>query len=127
MRWMSCVLGVFAVLPAWGASWSLVTSTDGTSHYLDAKTLRKTADVRRVWELSSRQQVSPGGVGSQRLLVEYDCRAKRYRLLQLEAFAGPMATGMVVGSVDHAAGGAQWHDVAVGSVAQAVLAEVCAL
>ncbi len=99
MRWVMSVLGLLAAMPV-SAAWTFVTSTDGTAHYVDAKTLRKTGDLRRIWELSSSQQPNKGGVASQRLLVEYDCREKRYRLLQLVAFSAPMAGGTVVGTVD---------------------------
>ncbi len=126
MRTVLLLVTLLVASPAW-AAWTLVKSVDGTSHYIDTLTLRTTGHVRRISELTSTSLVGKGGAASHRLLVEYDCQAQRYRLLQLTAFTEPMGRGTVFGKVDDPSQGAEWHGASPGSVAADVLTFVCGL
>lgn len=118
--------GPFAASPAW-ADWTLVSSADGTSHFIDPVTLRKDGALRRVWELASTEHASKGGAASHRMLIEYDCAAQRYRLLMLTAYTEPMAAGKVFATTSHAPSAAQWHDAKPGTVSWDALQQVCRL
>jgi hypothetical protein len=126
VRTLLLLVMLFVASPAW-AAWTLVKSVDGASHYIDPLTLRTTGHVRRISELTSTTLAGKGGAASHRLLVEYDCKAKRYRLLQLTAFTEPMGRGTVFGKVDSASNGDQWHQASPGTVAADVLSVVCGL
>lgn len=126
MRTVLLTVMLFAAAPGW-AAWTLVKEADGTSHYIDPLTLRKAGHIRRIAELTSTTLASKGGASSHRLLVEYDCKGERYRLLQLTAFTGPMGTGPIFGTLDQPASGAEWHAASAGTVASDVLKVVCAL
>lgn len=126
MRTVLLTAMLFVASPAW-AAWTLVKDADGTSHYIDPLTLRKAGHLRRIAELTSTTLASKGGAASHRLLVEYDCRGERYRLLQLTAFTGPMATGNIFGTLDQPAAGGEWHTASAGTVASDVLKVVCGL
>lgn len=124
MPTLAFLIGLLVAAPAW-AGWTLVSSADGTSHFIDPTTLRKDGALRRVWELTSTEHASKGGAASHRMLIEYDCAAQRYRLLMLTAYTEPMATGQVFGSTSHAPSAAPWHDAKPGTVSSDVLQQVC--
>ncbi|NWG74276.1 MAG: hypothetical protein HXY24_06665 [Rubrivivax sp.] len=126
MRTVLMFSAILATAPAW-AGWTLVKSADGSSHYVDPLTLRTSGHIRRISELTSTTLSSKGGAASHRMVVEYDCKDERYRLLQLTAFTGPMGTGAVFGAVDYPAGAAEWHPASPGTVAADALRVVCAL
>ena len=60
---------------------------------------------------------------SRRILVEYDCKEERYRVLSISGHSGPMAGGETLGS-DSSRG--NWNYIAPGTIGETVLKFVCA-
>lgn len=86
---------LLAAAPAW-AEWVKVGETDAAVHYIDAATIRRDGNLRRVWTVQDMRDTDPAGVRSIRALEEYDCRTERFRYLSLTAHSAPMAGGEVV-------------------------------
>lgn len=62
------------------------------------------------------------GALSRKILVEYDCKGERRRLISLTAHAGPMASGNVLVALNRAS---EWDAIASGTTASAPLKFVC--
>ena len=78
------------------AEWLKVGETDAAVHYIDAATIRRDGNLRRVWTVQDMRDTDPAGVRSIRALEEYDCLTERFRYLSLTAHSAPMAGGEVV-------------------------------
>ena len=78
------------------AEWVRVGETEAAVHYIDAATIRRDGNLRRVWTVQDMRETDPAGVRSIRALEEYDCLTGRFRYLSLTAHSAPMAGGEVV-------------------------------
>ena len=58
--------------------------------FMDKTTLKRKADTVQVWELVNMEKVDGEGVRSIRFLVEYDCKGKRSRGLDMLTYTEPM-------------------------------------
>lgn len=78
------------------AEWVKVGETEAAVHYIDAATIRRDGNLRRVWTVQDMRETDPAGVRSIRALEEYDCLTERFRYLSLTAHSAPMAGGQVI-------------------------------
>ncbi len=119
MRLVLCLLLVFSAVPSW-AGWVKMAEI---AFHIDSDTMRINGNVRRVSELQDLKTKDTGGELSRRLLVEYDCKEGRRRLLSLTTYAGPMATGNVLVNLNKASA---WDYISDGATASSTLKFVCA-
>jgi hypothetical protein len=118
------VIAVFLLLTTFGvqAEWELFSQgTDGTKHYLDFSTIKKTANGYRVWDLVEYPKPR-NGIWSMRGLDEFDCAEERYRSLQVDNFSGPMGRGERISGLTIPD---QWTYIPPGSVAAGKLSYIC--
>jgi hypothetical protein len=108
-------------LPA-RADWVPIGASESSYEYLDLKTLRVNGDLRRIWVLDDLSAPDKDGDRSYRTLLEYDCRAERYRSLQGIFYAGSMATGRVTARTSQAS---VWRKVMEGTISATVMKAVC--
>ena len=89
-------LMLLATNPAW-ADWVNTDSTDDAAHYMDPATVRKDGDLRSAWTLQDYKERQRGGEMSARGRMEFDCKSKRFRVLSVISYSGPMGTGKILG------------------------------
>jgi len=103
------------------AQWSAVGSGDYIHQpYADKSTIRRQGATARMSAMYDfrRQDFTPEGKAlySTVVLREYDCAARRVRLLSAIDFAGQMGTGEVV---DTSARAGRWENVVPGALDEA--------
>jgi hypothetical protein len=78
------------------ADWTPVGPTSGAQFFIDKTSVTREAGMVQVWELVNMEQADGQGVRSSRFLVEYDCKGKRSRGLDMLTYNEPMAAGKVL-------------------------------
>ena len=121
MKFTFLLLALAAASPA-SAEWTHQGSTSDVNFYIDLSTIKKSAEVRRVWQLQNRNIPSKSGTRSLRALSEYDCKEGKYRIIQIDTFSEAMAQGTPL-STDPTPG--QWHFIAPGTPFADSLKLVC--
>jgi hypothetical protein len=98
---MRIVLGLLALVaaPAW-AGWVAVSESNDLVAYIDPTSIRKNGNFRKVWQVQDLKQRGKGGEMSRRLLIEYDCKEERFRILLTSTHSEPMADGKTLVSSD---------------------------
>ena len=128
-RFITSTIGlVTAVLsgPA-AADWTAVGAGDYiASAYADKATIHKSGSMATMSGLYDfrRQDFTPEGKAlySTVVLREYDCGARRVRLLSSIDFAGHMGTGE---AVDTSARAGRWEDIVAGALDEAFWTVAC--
>ena len=69
---------------------------DGTVFYIDRDSIKKEGNLLRVWELQDLKDKGPLDEKSRRVLVEYDSKAERRRVLSFSFHVEPMGAGVTV-------------------------------
>ena len=78
------------------ADWTPVGPTSGAQFFMDKASLTRKAGMVQVWELVNMEQADGEGVRSSRFLIEYDCKGKRSRGLDMQTYKEPMGAGTVL-------------------------------
>jgi phage tail protein X len=78
------------------AEWVPVGPAGIAQFFIDKATIKRKADTVQVWELVNMEKVDGEGVHSSRFLVEYDCKGKRSRGLDMQTYKEPMGAGKVL-------------------------------
>ena len=125
MRIALTIMLMLASAPAW-AEWTKVGETAGSVHYLDAATIGKDGNLRRVWEIQDLKARLPSGEVSRRAMSEYDCAEQRFRMLSVSSFMGLMSTGEILLTGSDPESLRKWQSIPQGTIAQATLKLVCA-
>ena len=116
--------------PAWAEWVELGTAGEGErayTHYWDPATVRKTADGRRIWTITSFEKPQTQSFGtflSRKDLIEYDCVGERVRSLAGSAHSGQMGSGEYIFGVDTPS---EWSFVSPETVDAARLKATCRL
>lgn len=86
-----------------GAEWTRLGVSAGAADayvlYIDRTTIRRDGDRVRMWDLQDFKQAQPLGersYRSEKTELEFDCKARRTRVLSIIDFSGGMATGEIV-------------------------------
>ena len=100
------------------ADWTKISSDkDIYSAYADKESIRRNGALVRMAGMYDfkKQDFTPDGKGlySTVVLREYDCSARRVRLLSAIDFSGPMGAGTPVSTSDRPR---RWEDVVAGGV-----------
>ena len=121
MRFVCAACLVLAAAPAC-AEWETLVSSGGISISIDPTTISDEDGKRRVVELVSYSEVLPNGARSQRGVVEYDCKERRFRTATFSQYAEPLAQGVMLS--DNAEP-SEWSGVRADSFAAYSLDHVC--
>ena len=69
---------------------------DGTVFYIDRNSIKKEGNLLRVWELQDLKEKGPLEEKSRRVLVEYDCKNERRRVMSFSFHAEQMGAGLTL-------------------------------
>ncbi|OUV99800.1 MAG: hypothetical protein CBD16_07530 [Betaproteobacteria bacterium TMED156] len=69
---------------------------DGTVFYIDRDSIKKEGNLLRVWELQDLKEKGPLDEKSRRVLVEYDCKNERRRVMSFSFHAEQMGAGLTL-------------------------------
>ncbi len=121
-HWGVAFLLLAIVMPA-SAGWTFVDESTDVERYLNEEHIDRDGDRVRVWEIDNHALADASGVVSLRSQTEYDCGARRYRIVHLSGHTQPMTEGAVVFSkaVD-----GEWRPVAPQSLGEASMEIACA-
>jgi len=86
------------VAPSVRAEWTKISESNGSVVYVDQATLEKSRDVRRIWVLTDLSSSRGDKVVSIRTLEDFNCKQRRRRITSQISYAGPMATGKILGT-----------------------------
>ena len=92
------LIGISALLfaSAAHADWVPVGPAGIAQFFIDKTTIKRKADTVQIWELMNMEKVDGEGVHSSRFLIEYDCKGKRSRGLDMQTYKEPMGAGKVL-------------------------------
>lgn len=108
--------------PAW-AEWAKIGETGDGIFYLDAATIFKEGDLRRVSAGQDMKQRDTDGAMSVRGSYVFDCKDARFRVLSASGHSGPMGGGKILSSESDPS---DWSPVAPGTANKAMFNFVCA-
>mgnify|MGYP006271763203 CR=1 FL=1 len=83
----------------WTRLGASASASDAYVLYIDRSTLRREGDRVRLWDLQDFKQTQTIGersYRSEKTELEFDCKARRTRVLSIIDFFGGMATGDIV-------------------------------
>ena len=112
------------------ADWVKVDSAadTGANKFIDTKAIRQTGPMntmRRVWELSNLAKRSLGQVLSIKSHVEYDCKDRRIRIIEVASFSEHWAQGERLSAPESDAKTGDWSDISNGSLGESIFKRVC--
>ncbi len=99
------------------AGWLLVDRNEKDAVYVDSESISRKGEVVRALVLDDLKTANTRGLStflSTRNQEEHDCSTQRFRLVEIERFAGNMATGQ-----------SSWVPISRGTLAQSVWKFVC--
>jgi hypothetical protein len=105
------------------AGWVEMGKTDEGTFYIDPVTVLQAGSSRLVWELTDLKERDEGSELSRRSRVAYDCKHGLTRVLSLETYREPMATGKTIFSVEREG---LWKEVPARTAYETGFKTVCA-
>jgi hypothetical protein len=123
VRW-AMALGLAAASGTASAEWTRIGGDDESGVYVDAGSVKATADGRRAWVLYELSRPMADGTRSVRSLTEIDCDGERSRHLQGEFFERPKAAGALLRSFHSPT---EWCHAAPDTIGMLVLQAVCSV
>ncbi len=121
MRVAWIALLALAASPA-NAEWMKVGGRGSDSYYIDPASIQKEGNIRKALTLTDLKVRGRHGELSRRSLDEYDCNARRRRVISLSEHSGQMGDGSVLAS-DKVGG--KWYHVQPGTAGEIKLSAVC--
>jgi len=118
-----CALALFLTAHCAQAEWVALAEENGATFYIDLQTVTGNESLRQVWEMMDMPQPDAEGVRSVRFQMEYDCKAKRSRGLEMLAFAESMSAGKEMARLGEDPEG--WEEVESGSLYDLRLRAAC--
>ena len=103
-------------------------SDSSPEKFIDTETIRQTGPMntmRRVWELNHLAERAPNKVLSTKNQVEYDCKDRRFRVLEESTFLEHWAKGMALTSTGVDINPGNWRAIGKGSVTETIFNRVC--
>ncbi len=100
--WPYLTLALMLFTPLAGAEWTYVDGGEGYDRYIERETILRDGNLVRVWEVDDTDRPDQFGVQSLRSRTEYDCEARKYRIVYLSAHSDHMTNGSVIysGQID---------------------------
>lgn len=105
------------------AGWVEMGKTNEGTFYVDPAAILQAGSSRLVWELTDLKERDEGGELSRRSRVAYDCKQGLTRVLSLETYREPMATGKNIVSVEREG---LWKEVPVSTAYETAFKFICA-
>ena len=105
------------------AAWVEMGQTDEGTFYIDPATILQAGSSREVWELTDLKERDEGSELSRRSRVAYDCKQGLTRVLSLETYLEPMASGRAIVSVEREG---LWKEVPARTAYETGFKAVCA-
>ena len=105
------------------AGWVEMGQTDEGTFYVDPAATLQAGSSRLVWELTNLKERDEGSELSRRSRVAYDCKHGLTRVLSLETYREPMATGKTILSVEREG---LWKKVPVSTAYETAFKIICA-
>ena len=106
------------------AGWMKYSESDESDQYIDLSSIRKSGDLRKVWQMWDYRIRGKYGQSSQTLRTEFNCKDETTRLLVVNGYEEPLANGKVLSSVTH--NNDQWFDIPPDTAGARALELVCA-
>ena len=107
------------------AEWIKLSETKrGKVFFIESNEITVQGDQRVVTELIDNKRPDRDGDKSVRVVRNYDCKEKRYRVITAAYYKSPMAEGEPSMSVEGTMG---WTDIDPNTPALAILDHVCAI
>lgn len=126
MKKFLAVCLLLMTLPACAQGWVRYAQSEGATHYFDSLRTRKMGDTAFVWDLHDLTTGATGSDGisfrSSLFALEYNCRARQYRVLSSAQMDGAMGTGSVV---QEKSGAGAWTDAAAESLRGRLFNHIC--
>ena len=100
----------------------------GANKFIDTKAIRQTGPMntmRRVWELSNLATRSSNQALSIKSHVEYDCKDRRIRIIEVASFSEHWAQGEQLPAAGSDAKSGDWSDITNGSLGESIFKRVC--
>jgi hypothetical protein len=91
--------------------------------YVQAGSLQRDGQIRRVIEMQSLKEKDSDGVLSRRYTAEYECRHQMFRIGRVSSHAGPLLSGAQVFDVQEMG---YWRKIVPGSPFALLFGMVCA-
>jgi hypothetical protein len=112
------------------ADWVKINGvTDKLSEiFIDEKTIRQTGPMntmRRVWEVNNMAKGAPDRVLSVKSHMEYDCKDRRFRILEESKFSEHWAQGKILSATAKDAQPGNWRVITKGATSETVFNRVC--
>ncbi len=112
------------------ADWVKINGgTDRLSEkFIDEQTIRQTGPMntmRRVWEIHNMRKGATDRVLSVKSHMEYDCKDRRFRILEESKFPEYWAQGKSLSTKAKDAQPGNWLNITKGSASEAVFNRVC--
>ena len=105
------------------AGWVEMGQTDEGTFYVDPAAVLQADSSHLVWELTDLKERDEGSELSRRSRVAYDCKHGLTRVLSLETYREPMATGKTILSVKREG---LWKKVPVSTAYETAFKFICA-
>lgn len=104
------------------AAWTYVDRSDDVERYIERDTLQRDGHLALIWEVDDRTVPDPSGVASLHSHTQYDCDAKRYRVIYLSGHSERMTQGAVLfsGPIDSG-----WKPVQADTLGELSMAMAC--
>ena len=81
--------------------------------------------MRRVWELNNLAKASANNIASVKQQVEYDCKDRRYRVIEESSFSERWAKGESLAAAAPSTKPGDWNAIDPGGISQTVFNRVC--
>jgi hypothetical protein len=105
------------------AGWVEMGQTDEGTFYVEPAAILQAGSSLLVWELTDLKERDEGSELSRRSRVAYDCKHGLTRVLSLETYLEPMATGKTIFSVQREG---LWKEIPVRTAYETAFKMICA-
>ena len=129
MKKLVSLILLFATATAF-ANWVKIDGPSGALYekFIDINTIRQSGPMntmRRVWEINNLAAASASNISSVKQHVEYDCKDRRYRVIEESSFSARWAKGesLTVAAAETKA--SDWSAIALGSITETIFNRVC--
>jgi hypothetical protein len=123
MKTLLLALVLLVTGSAW-AEWVIVNSVEEANFYIDNASIRKDANLRKVWEVVDLKKGDQAGALSYQFRIEFECSQELLRVLYTSSHKGQMVGGGTLYS-DPQIG--PWREIPPGSTHELIFRIVCAL
>ena len=120
---------LFATATAF-ANWEKINGPSGALYekFIDINAIRQSGPMntmRRVWGINNLATASASNISSVKQHVEYDCKDRRYRVIEESSFSERWAKGESLTVAPANSKPIDWSAIAPGSITETIFNRVC--